>query len=47
VFGVAIEDFEWDHEAWSRETGTERHPSLHYETAADAQTPQQIVWTLC
>ena len=43
MFGVAIEDFEWDHQPWSRETGTERHPSMHYETAADAQTPEQIV----
>ncbi|MGC2779765.1 MAG: MT-A70 family methyltransferase [Bradyrhizobium sp.] len=42
-YGVAIEDFEWDHEAWSRETGTERHPSMHYETAEDAHTPKEIV----
>jgi N6-adenosine-specific RNA methylase IME4 len=43
MFGVAIEDFEWDHEPWSRETGSERHPSMHYETAEDAHTPQEIV----
>jgi N6-adenosine-specific RNA methylase IME4 len=43
MFGVAIEDFEWDHEPWSRETGTERHPSMHYETAEDAHTPEEIV----
>ncbi|MEH2705205.1 MT-A70 family methyltransferase [Bradyrhizobium elkanii] len=42
-FGVAIEDFEWDHATWSRETGTERHPSMHYETAEDAHTPEEIV----
>lgn len=42
-FGVAIEDFEWDHEPWSRETGVERHPSMHYETAEDAHTPEEIV----
>ncbi|MDE2469121.1 MAG: hypothetical protein KGL35_10370, partial [Bradyrhizobium sp.] len=42
-FGVAIEDFEWDHEAWSRETGLERSPSMHYETAADAHSPEEIV----
>lgn len=42
MFGVAIEDFEWDHETWSRETGTERHPSMHYETAEDAHTPEEI-----
>ncbi|WP_315774885.1 MULTISPECIES: MT-A70 family methyltransferase [unclassified Bradyrhizobium] len=43
MFGVAIEDFEWDHETWSAETGTERHPSMHYETAAEARTPEEIV----
>ncbi|WP_316188303.1 MULTISPECIES: MT-A70 family methyltransferase [unclassified Bradyrhizobium] len=43
MFGVAIEDFEWDHETWSAATGTERHPSMHYETAAEARTPEEIV----
>jgi N6-adenosine-specific RNA methylase IME4 len=42
-FGVAIEDFEWDHEPWSRKTGVERHPSMHYETAEDAHSPEDIV----
>ena len=42
-YGVVIEDFEWDHEPWSRETGMDRHPSNHYETAADAHTPEEIV----
>lgn len=42
-FGVAIEDFEWDHEVYSRDTGGNRHPSMHYETAADAHTPEEIV----
>jgi N6-adenosine-specific RNA methylase IME4 len=42
-FGVALEDFEWDHEPWSRETGLDRHPSNHYPTAADAHTPEEIV----
>lgn len=42
-FGVAIEDFEWDHEPWSRETGMDRHPGNHYPTAADAHTPEEIV----
>ncbi len=42
-FGIALEDFEWDHEAWSRETGVLNHPSMHYETAADAHTPEEIV----
>lgn len=43
VYGVAIEDFEWDHEPWSRETGMDRHPSNKYPTAADAHTPEEIV----
>jgi N6-adenosine-specific RNA methylase IME4 len=42
-YGVAIEDFEWDHEPWSRETGMDRHPANHYPTAADAHTPEEIV----
>jgi N6-adenosine-specific RNA methylase IME4 len=41
--GVAIEDFEWDHEPWSRKTGMDRHPSNHYPTAADAHSPEEIV----
>jgi N6-adenosine-specific RNA methylase IME4/ParB-like chromosome segregation protein Spo0J len=43
TYGVAIEDFEWDHEPWSRETGMDRHPGNHYPTAADAHTPEEIV----
>lgn len=43
VYGVAIEDFEWDHKPYSRETGMDRHPSNHYQTAADAHTPEEIV----
>jgi N6-adenosine-specific RNA methylase IME4 len=42
-YGVAIEDFEWDHKPWSRETGMDRHPANHYPTAADAHTPEEIV----
>ncbi|EJN15716.1 transcriptional activator, adenine-specific DNA methyltransferase [Bradyrhizobium sp. YR681] len=42
-YGVAIEDFEWHHAAWSEETGSEKSPSMHYETAEDAQTPEAIV----
>ncbi|WP_210248039.1 MT-A70 family methyltransferase [Bradyrhizobium cosmicum] len=42
-YGVAIEDFEWHHAAWSEETGSEKSPSMHYETALDAQTPEAIV----
>lgn len=42
-FGVILEDFEWDHEPYSRETGMDRHPSNHYPTAAKAHTPEEIV----
>jgi N6-adenosine-specific RNA methylase IME4 len=42
-FGVALEDFEWDHEPWSRETGMDRSAANHYPTAADAHTPEEIV----
>jgi N6-adenosine-specific RNA methylase IME4 len=42
-YGVAIEDFEWDHEPWSRETGMDRHPANHYPTSSDAHTPEEIV----
>jgi N6-adenosine-specific RNA methylase IME4 len=42
-YGVAIEDFEWHHAAWSEETGSGKSPSMHYETAIDAQTPEAIV----
>jgi N6-adenosine-specific RNA methylase IME4 len=41
--GIGVEDFEYDHEPWSRETGTDRHPSMHYETASDAHTAEEIV----
>lgn len=43
AFGVVVEDFEWDDEVWSRDTGMDRHAANHYETAADAHTPEEIV----
>lgn len=42
-FGVILEDFEWDHKPYSRETGMDRHPSNHYVTAHDAHSPEEIV----
>jgi N6-adenosine-specific RNA methylase IME4 len=42
-YGIVLEDFEWDHEPWSRKTGMDRHPSNHYPTSADAHTPEEIV----
>ncbi len=43
AFGVVLEDFEWDFEVRSRETGMDRHAANHYEVAADAHTPEEIV----
>lgn len=43
MFGVILEDFEWDQKPYSRETGMDRHPSNHYPTADDAHTPEEIV----
>jgi N6-adenosine-specific RNA methylase IME4 len=42
-YGVAIEDFEWDYAEWNPDTGSSRSPSMHYETAAAAHSPEQIV----
>lgn len=42
-FGVIVEDFEWDYEVRSRDTGLDRHAANHYETASDAHTPEEIV----
>ncbi|MGO9399717.1 MAG: Spo0J and IME4 domain-containing protein [Xanthobacteraceae bacterium] len=43
LIGVFVEDFEWDFETWSRETGMDRHAANHYETATDAHTAEQII----
>jgi hypothetical protein len=29
-FGVIVEDFEWDHVVWSRETRMDRHAANHF-----------------
>jgi N6-adenosine-specific RNA methylase IME4 len=42
-FGLIVEDFEFDYAVWSRETGMDRHAANHYETAADAHSPEEIV----
>lgn len=42
-FGVILEDFEWDYEVRSRETGMDRHAGNHYTTAEDAHSPEEIV----
>lgn len=40
--GLILEDYEWDDEVYSRETGMDRHASNHYPTSADAHTPEEI-----
>jgi N6-adenosine-specific RNA methylase IME4 len=42
-YGVIVEDFEWDHVVWSRETGMDRHAANHYPVSEDAHTAQEIV----
>jgi N6-adenosine-specific RNA methylase IME4/ParB-like chromosome segregation protein Spo0J len=42
-FGVIVEDFEWDDEVWSRDTGMDRHASNHYPTSESAHTAEEIV----
>ncbi len=41
--GIGLEDFEWDDEVYSRETGMDRHAANHYPTADTAHTPEEIV----
>jgi N6-adenosine-specific RNA methylase IME4 len=42
-FGVIVEDYEWDYEVWSRETGMDRHAANHYPVSQDAHTAEEIV----
>ena len=42
-FGVIVEDYEWDFEVWSRDTGMDRHAANHYPTSQDAHTAEEIV----
>jgi len=41
--GLIVEDYEWDDEVWSRETGMDRHAANHYPTSVTAHTPEEIV----
>jgi N6-adenosine-specific RNA methylase IME4 len=43
VFGLILEDFEWDHATWSEAGKDSRHPSNHYQTSSDAHTAEEIV----
>jgi N6-adenosine-specific RNA methylase IME4 len=42
-YNVILEDFEWDDEVRSRETGMDRHASNHFPTSKTAHTPEEIV----
>ncbi len=42
-FGVIVEDYEWDYEVWSRETGMDRHAANHYPVSVDAHLAEEIV----
>jgi hypothetical protein len=44
-FGVIVEDFEWDYEVHSRETGMDRHAANHYPVAENAHTAEQLIRT--
>jgi len=41
--GVVVEDYEWDQEVWSRETGMDRHAANHYSVSDTAHSPEEIV----
>lgn len=42
-FGLIVEDYEWDFEVWSRESGMDRHAANHYPVSEDAHTAEEIV----
>jgi hypothetical protein len=41
-FNIIVEDFEWDDEPWSRETGMDRHAANHYPVSDTAHTAEAI-----
>lgn len=41
--GLILEDYEWDDEVWSRDTGMDRHAANHYPTSVTAHTAEEIV----
>lgn len=41
--GVIVEDYEWDFEVYSRESGMDRHAANHYPVSDDAHTAEEIV----
>lgn len=43
IYGCILEDYEWDFEVYSRETGMDRHAGNHYPVSADAHTAGEIV----
>ncbi len=43
IFGSVLEDYEWDLEVRSRETGMDRHAANHYPVSEAAHTAEEIV----
>jgi len=41
--GLILEDYEWDDEVYSRDTGMDRHAANHYPTSESAHTAEEIV----
>jgi N6-adenosine-specific RNA methylase IME4 len=41
-YNVILEDFEWDFEPYSRETGMSRHASNHYPTSIVAHSAEEV-----
>ena len=42
-YGVTVEDFEWDFEVYSRETGMDRHAANHYSVSEYAHSVAEIL----
>jgi N6-adenosine-specific RNA methylase IME4 len=42
-YNIIVEDYEWDFEVYSRETGMDRHAANHYPVSEDAHSAEEIV----
>jgi N6-adenosine-specific RNA methylase IME4 len=42
-YGIIVEDYEWDFEVFSRETGMDRHAANHYPVSENAHSAEEIV----
>src|SRR5262249_44452390 len=41
--GLILEDYEWDDEVWSRDSGMDRHAANHYPTSIAVHSAEEIV----